>query len=149
MKKMFFWNSFAFSMIHQKWRREKDAWPNESWGSPLPLDLLYKKRSRKIFWVEVSHASKVMLKILQTRHHQYKNQEFPDVQAGFRKGSRTRSQIVNIHWIMEKAREFQNGIMEFLTDIFFQYFEYVLLFSPGSKSFCLKFADKQMGFPCM
>ena len=53
------------------------------------------------------HASKVMLKILQARLQQYVNRELPDVQAGFRKGRGTRNQIANIHWIMEKAREFQ------------------------------------------
>ena len=52
-----------------------------------------------------SHASKIMLKILQARLHQYVNQEFPDEQAGFRKGRRTRYEIANIHWIIEKARE--------------------------------------------
>ena len=54
----------------------------------------------------ISHASKVMLKILQARLQQYVNYELPDVQAGFRKGRGTRDQIANIHWIMEKAREF-------------------------------------------
>ena len=61
-----------------------------------------------IFWV--SHASKVMLKILQARLQQYVNRELPDVQAGFRKGRGTRDQIANIRWIMEKAREFQKNI---------------------------------------
>ena len=55
----------------------------------------------------ISHASKVMLKILQARLHQYVNCELPDVQAGFRKGRGTRGQIANICWIMEKAIEFQ------------------------------------------
>ena len=55
----------------------------------------------------ISHASKVILKILQARLQQYMNHEFPDVQAGFRKGKGTRNQIVNIHWLIEKAREFQ------------------------------------------
>ena len=55
----------------------------------------------------ISHASKVMLKILQVRLQQYMNRELPDVQAGFRKGRGTRDQIANIRWIMEKAREFQ------------------------------------------
>ena len=54
-----------------------------------------------------SHTSKVILKILQARLPQYMNCEFPDVQAGFRKGKGTRDQIANIHWIIEKAREFQ------------------------------------------
>ena len=51
-----------------------------------------------------------MLKILQARLQQYVNQELPDVQAGFRKGRGTRGQIPNIHWIIEKAREFQKNI---------------------------------------
>ena len=55
----------------------------------------------------ISHASKGMLKILQARLQQYVNRELPDVQADFRKGRGTRDQIANIHWIMEKAREFQ------------------------------------------
>ena len=55
----------------------------------------------------VAHASKVMLKILQARLQQYTNQELLDVQAGFQKGRGTRDQITNIHWIVEKAREFQ------------------------------------------
>ena len=58
----------------------------------------------------ISHASKVMLKILQARLQQYVNHEFPDVQAGFKKGRGTRDQIANICWIMEKAREFQKNI---------------------------------------
>ena len=57
----------------------------------------------------VSHASKVMLKILQARLQQYVNHEIPDVEAGFRKGRGTRDQIANIRWIMEKAREFQKN----------------------------------------
>ena len=55
----------------------------------------------------ISHASEIMLKILQARLQQYMNHELPDVQAGFRKGRGTRDQIANIHCIMEKAREFQ------------------------------------------
>ena len=57
-----------------------------------------------------SHASKVMLKILQARLQQYVNRELSDDQAGFRKGRGTRDQIANICWIMEKAREFQKKI---------------------------------------
>ena len=55
----------------------------------------------------ISHASKVMLKILQSRLQQYMNRELPDIQAGFRKGRGTRDQIANIRWIVEKARQFQ------------------------------------------
>ena len=58
----------------------------------------------------ISHASKIMLKILQARLQQYVNRELPDVQAGFRKGRGTRDQIANIRRIMEKAREFQKNI---------------------------------------
>ena len=58
----------------------------------------------------ISHASKVMLKILQARLQQYVNHELVDVQAGFRKGKGTRGQIANIRWIIEKAREFQKNI---------------------------------------
>ena len=58
----------------------------------------------------ISHASKVMLKILQARFQQYVNRELPDVQAGFRKARRTRDQIANIHRIIKKAREFQKNI---------------------------------------
>ena len=64
----------------------------------------------------ISHASKVMFKILQARLQQYVNRELPDVQAGFRKGRRSRDKITNIRWIIEKAREFQkNSISVLLT----------------------------------
>ena len=58
----------------------------------------------------MSHASKVMLKILQARLQQYVNHELPVVQAGFRKGRGTRNQIANIRWIIEKGREFQENM---------------------------------------
>ena len=58
----------------------------------------------------ISHASKVMLKILQASLQQYMTREIPDVQAGFRKGKGTRDQTANIHWIIENAREFQKNI---------------------------------------
>ena len=58
----------------------------------------------------ISHATKVMLKILQARLQQYVNHELPNVQAGFTKGRRTRYQFANIYWIIEKAREFQKNI---------------------------------------
>ena len=58
----------------------------------------------------ISHASKVMLKILQARLQQYVNRELPDVQAGFRKSRGTRDQIVHMRWIIEKEREFQKNI---------------------------------------
>ena len=64
----------------------------------------------------VSHASKVMLKILQAEFQHYVNWELPDVQAGFRKGRITREQIANIDWIIEKARAFQKNIYFCFTD---------------------------------
>ena len=69
----------------------------------------------------ISHASKVMLKILQDRLQQYVNHELPDVQAGFRKGRGTRDQIANILWIIENAREFHKNI-------YFCFIDYVKAF---------------------
>ena len=63
-----------------------------------------------------SHASKVMLKILQARLQQYLNWELPDVQAGFRKGRGIRDQIANNHWIIEKTRKFQKNIYFYFID---------------------------------
>ena len=65
------------------------------------------QRMLKLLHNCTQHASKVMLKILQARLQQYVNHELPDVQAGFRKGRRTRDQIANIHWIIEKLKELQ------------------------------------------
>ena len=68
-------------------------------------------RSLNLGWsMSASHASKVIFKILQARLQQYENRELPHVQSGFRKGWGTRDQIANIHWIIEKAREFQKNI---------------------------------------
>ena len=64
----------------------------------------------------ISHTSKVTLKILQARRQQYVSHELPDVQAGFRKGRGTRDQIANIHWIIEKVREFQKNIYFYFND---------------------------------
>ena len=64
----------------------------------------------------MSHTGRVMLKILQARLQQYVNCEFPDIQAGFRKGRRTRNQIANIQWIIKRAREFQKNIYLCLID---------------------------------
>ena len=64
----------------------------------------------------ISHANKVMLKILQARLQQYVNRELPDVQAGFRKGRGTWDQSANIHWIIKKAREFQKNMYFYFID---------------------------------
>ena len=74
----------------------------------------------------ISHASKVMLKILQASLQQYVNSELPDVQAGFRKGRGTRDQIANIRWITEKARELQKNI-------YFCFIDYAKAFDCGSQ----------------
>ena len=71
---------------------------------PIPKKGSAKDCSNYRTVVLISHASKVMLKILQAKLQQYVNHELPNVQAGFRKGTGTRDQIANIHWIMEKAR---------------------------------------------
>ena len=77
---------------------------------PIPKKGNAKECSNYCTIAFISHASKVMLKILQARLQQYMNRELPDAQAGFRKGRGTRDQIANICWIMEKAREFQKNI---------------------------------------
>ena len=77
---------------------------------PIPKKGNAKECSNYCTIALISHASKVMLKILQARVQQYVNRELPDVQTGFRKGRGTRDQIANIRWIMEKAREFQKSI---------------------------------------
>ena len=74
---------------------------------PIPKKCSPKECSNYRTVALISHASKVMLKILQARLQQYVNHELPDVQAGFRKSRGTRDQIVNICWIIKKAREFQ------------------------------------------
>ena len=71
---------------------------------PIPKKGNAKECSNYCTSALTSHASKVMLKILQARVQQYVNCELPDIQAGFRKGRITRDQIANIHWIIEKAR---------------------------------------------
>ena len=77
---------------------------------PIPKKGNAKECSNYLTTALISHASKVMLKVLQARLQQYGNREIPDVQAGFRKGRGTRDQIANIRWIIEKAREFQRNI---------------------------------------
>ena len=81
---------------------------------PIPKKGNAKECSNYHTIVLISHASKVMLKILQVRIQQYMNHEISDVQAGFRKGRGTRDQIVNIHWIFKKARVFQKNIYFFI-----------------------------------
>ena len=83
------------------------TWENASVFIPIPKKGSTKECSNCHTIALISHASKVILKILQNRLQQYMNQEFSDEQAGFQRGRETRDQIANIHWIMEKAKEFQ------------------------------------------
>ena len=87
----------------------------------------------------ISHASKVMLKILQARLQWYVNSELPDVQAGFRKGRGTRDQIANIHWIIGKTREFQKTI-------YFCFIDYAKVFNRVDHNKLWKIL-KEMGIP--
>ena len=99
------------SICQQIWKTQ--LWPQDWERSvfiPIPKEGNAKECSNYHTIAPISHASKVMLKILQARLQQYVNCEFPDVQAGFRKGRGTRDQIANIRWIIEKAREFQENI---------------------------------------
>ena len=95
------------SISPQIWKSQQ--WPQDWKRSvfiPMPNKGNAKECSNYHTIALISHASKVMLKILQARLQQYMNQELPYVQAGFRKGRGTRVQIANICWITEKAREF-------------------------------------------
>ena len=99
------------SICQQIWKAQQ--WPQD-WKRavfiPIPKKGNAKERSNYHTIALISHASKVMLKILQARLQQYVNCELLDVQAGFRKGRGTRDQIANICWIIEKASEFQKNI---------------------------------------
>ena len=96
------------SICQQIWKTQQ--WPQD-WKRSLFIPITKKGNAKECSnyctIAFISHANKVMLKILQARLQQYVNREFPDVQAGFRKGRGIRDQIAKIHWIMEKAREFQ------------------------------------------
>ena len=99
------------SICQQTWKTQQ--WPQDWKRSvfiPIPKKGNAKECSNSRTIALISHASKVMLKILQARLQQYVNHELPDIQAGFRKGRGTRDQIANIRWIIEKARQFQKNI---------------------------------------
>ena len=99
------------SICQQIWKTQQ--WPQDWKRSvfiPIPKKGNIKECSNYCTITLISHASKVILKILQARLQQYVSRELPVVQAGFRKGTGTRDQIINIRWIMEKAREFQKNI---------------------------------------
>ena len=96
----------------------QQIWKTQQWSKdwkrsvfiPIPKKDNAKECSNYHIIALISHASKIMLKILQARLQQYVNHELPDLQAGFRKGRGTRDQIANICWIIEKARAFQKNI---------------------------------------
>ena len=115
------------SICQQIWKTQQ--WPQywkRSVFIPVPKKGNAKKCSNYRTIALISHASKVMLKILQARLQQYLNCEIPDVQAGFKKLRGTRDQIANICWIMEKAWEFQKNI-------YFCFIDYAKAFECGSQ----------------
>ena len=99
------------SICQQIWKTQQ--WP-QNWKRSLFMPILKKGNAKECSnyctTAFISHTSKVMLKILQSRFQQLMNRELPDIQAGFRKGRGTRDQIANICWIIEKTREFQKNI---------------------------------------
>ena len=105
----------AVKVLHQIWQQiwKTQQWPQD-WKRavffPIPKKGNAKKCSNYCTFALISHASKVILKILQARFQQYVNEELPDIQAGFRNGRGTTDQIANIHWIIKRAREFQKNI---------------------------------------
>ena len=119
----------------QTWKTQQ--WPQD-WKRPVFIPIRSKpfgnakECSNYRTIVVISHASKVMLKILQVRLQQYMNCELPDVQAGFRNGRKTRDQIANIHWIIKKAREFQKNI-------YFCFIDYAKAFECVDHTNCGKF----------
>ena len=111
--------SLDFLLLHSSSLWKTQQWPQDwkrSIFTLIPKKGNAKESSNYCTIALISHASKVMLKILQTRLQLYVNQELPDVQAGFRKGRGTRNQIANIHWIIVKAREFQKNICFWFID---------------------------------
>jgi len=111
----------AVKVLHSIWQQiwETQQWPQDWKKSvfiPIPKKGNAKECSNYHTIALISHASKVMLKILQARLQQYVNHELPDVQAGFRKGRRTRDETANICWIIDKAREFRKNICFCFTD---------------------------------
>ena len=121
----------AVKVLHSIWQ---EIWKTQQWPQdwkrsvfiPIPKNGNAKECSNYCTITLNSHASKVMLKILQARLQQYMNHKLPDVQAGFRKGRGTRDQSANICWIIKKAREFQKNI-------YFCFVDYDKAFDSGSQ----------------
>ena len=128
------------SICQQIWKTQQ--WPQDwkrSFFIPIPKKGNAKKNSNYHTIELISHASKVMLKVFQARFQQYMNHELTDVQTGFRKGRRTRDQIVNICWIIEKTRKFQKNI-------YFCFIDYAKTFDCVDDNKQWKFL-KEMGIP--
>ena len=126
--------------LEQIWKTQQ--WPQD-WKMSVFISIPKKGNAKECSNYHtialISHASKVMLRILQARLQQYVNRELPDVQAGFRKGRGTRDQIANIHWIMEKPREFQKHI-------YFCFIDYAKAFDCVDHNKLCKIL-KEMGIP--
>ena len=106
-----------YAICQKIWKTQR--WPQDwkrSVSVPIPKKGNAKESSNYHAITLMSHASKVMLKILQARLQKYVNWEIPDVQTGFRKDRGTRDQLTDSHWIIEKAREFQKNIYFCFTD---------------------------------
>ena len=128
------------SICQQIWKTQQGP---QDWKRSVFILILKKSNAKEYSNYHtialISHASKVMLKILQARLQQYVNCELPDVQAGFRKSRRTRDQIANIHWIIEKAKEFQKNI-------YFCFIDYAKAFHTVDHNKLWKIL-KEMGIP--
>ena len=113
------------SIFQHIWKTQQ--WPQD-WKMSVFIPILKKGNAKECTNYRtialISHASRIMLKILQVRRQHYINHEFPNVQGRFSKGRRTRDQIANIHWLIEKAREFQKNIYFCLID-YAKAFDYV------------------------
>ena len=128
------------SICQQIWKTQQ--WPQDWKRSvfiSVPKKGIAKERSNHRTIELISHAGKVVLKILHARLQQYMNSELPDVQTGFRKGNGTRDQIANIRWIIEKATEFQKNI-------YFCFIDYAKAFDCVDHSKLWKIL-KEMGIP--
>ena len=128
------------SICQQIWRTQQ--WPQDWTRSvfiPIPKKGSAKECSDYHTVALILYASKVMLKILQARLHQYVNRELPDVLVGFRKGRGTTEQIANICWIIEKAREFQKNI-------YFRFIDYAKAFDCVDHNKLWKIL-KELGIP--
>ena len=128
------------SICQQIWKTH--PWPQD-WKRSVFIPILQKSNAKECSNYHtialISHANKVMLKILEDRLQQYINHELPDAQAGFGKDRGTRDQIANIHWIIEKARELQKNI-------YFCFIDYIKVFDCVDHNKVWKIL-KEMGIP--